>query len=382
MSASQTRPPEPREGSVGQVKTRHVRFNDPLRLECGSQLEQLTLAYETYGKLNARRDNAVLVVHALSGDAHAAGYHGAKDRKPGWWDVMIGPGKALDTNRYYVICSNVLGGCQGSTGPSSPRPDNGLPYGSAFPAVTIGDMVRAQTWLLDYLGLETLHAVIGGSMGGMQALEWLTAYPERVRKGVVIASTMAHSAQQIAFNETGRQAIIHDPLWQDGDYYGTPGPWRGLAVARMMGHITYLSEEGMEEKFGRSLQGNPQRPLDPCFAVEHYLHHQGRSFINRFDANSYLYITRAIDTYCLGRGCPREALSRVTGEVQVISFNSDWLYPPHQSRELAEALRDLNKPVEYQEMESRYGHDSFLLPNPPLSRVLHEFLSDQVQVSA
>jgi len=288
------------------VETQYYTFAHPpneLVLESGEKLGPITLAYETYGELNKDRTNAILILHALSGDAHVAGYHKG-DRKPGWWDNMVGPGKAFDTNKYFVICSNVIGGCKGSTGPSSINPATGKPYGLDFPVITIRDMVNAQRYLIDYLGIEKLLCVAGGSMGGMQALQWTVSYPERVRSAIPIATASRNKAMQIAFNEVGRQAIMSDPNWNRGDYYGKTPPNTGLAIARMVGHITYLSETSMEQKFGRRLRQKEKYGYDFSidFEVESYLHYQGLSFTQRFDANSYLYITKAIDYFDLANG--------------------------------------------------------------------------------
>lgn len=364
------------ERTVGLVETRSFSLPGPLPLDGGEVLEEPVLAYETYGRLNKKRDNAILICHALTGDAHAAGYHSPRDRKPGWWETLIGPGKGIDTDRFFVICSNVIGGCKGSTGPSSPNPRTGRPYGLDFPIISVGDMVRAQAQLVDYLGIETLHGVVGGSMGGMQVLQWAVSYPERLQKAVVIASALAHNAQQIAFNEVGRQAIMADPGWRQGHYYGTSGPRSGLAVARMVGHITYLCREGMDKKFGRRIQYKGGEKFSPSFAVESYLSYQGKSFVERFDANSYLYITKAIDNFNLAPdGRLEEVLVRVQAETLVVSFDSDWLYPSYQSQEIAAALEGAGCRVDYWELASDYGHDAFLIENPPLSALVRDFLS-------
>jgi homoserine O-acetyltransferase len=291
-------------GSVGIVELQEHRWEAPLILESGEQLGPVTLAYETYGRLNADRSNAILVLHALSGDAHAAGGHAGDEEKAGWWDDMVGPGKGLDTERYFVICSNVIGGCQGSTGPASINPGTGRPYGLSFPVLTIADMVAAQVRLIDHLGIGSLLAVVGGSMGGMQALQWAVAHPSRVRAAMPLATTPRLSPQTIALNEVGRQAIYADPNWQKGDYYGRTAPDAGLALARMIGHITYLSDKSMQQKFGRRLQSRERYGFDFSteFAVESYLQHHGRSFTRRFDANSYLYITKAMDYFDLANG--------------------------------------------------------------------------------
>lgn len=360
MTVTQTR-----HASIGIVQPRYATWLDPLPLDSGAALGPVTLAYETYGELNAARDNAILLLHALSGDAHAAGYHSSGDRKPGWWDDMIGPGRPFDTERYFVICSNVLGGCKGSTGPSSTNPLTGRPYGAHFPVLTIGDMVRAQARLIDSLGIDQLHAVAGGSMGGFQALEWAISYPERVGKVVLLATSARSSTQTIAWNAIGRRAIMSDPRWRGGNYYDGEPPVDGLAVARMIGHITYLSEPSLERKFGRALQHSdaPAFSLEQEFAIESYLEYQGTSFNARFDANSYLYITKAMDYWDLpGRFGSLDAAFRNTSTAfMLISFTSDWLYPTSESLAIADALRRLRRPVEHIELESNAGHDAFLV---------------------
>jgi homoserine O-acetyltransferase len=368
--------------SVGLVETQYFTFAEPpgeLALESGRSLGPITLAYETYGALNASRDNALLVVHALSGDAHVAGYHTPDDKAPGWWDEMVGPGKPLDTNRYFVICSNVIGGCQGSTGPSSINPKTGEPYGLTFPVVTIKDMVNAQRALLDHLGIDTLYAVVGGSMGGMQVLEWAVSYPERVRLALPIATTARLSPQAIAFDEVGRQAIMADPDWRDGDYYGRRPPVHGLSIARMIGHITYLSDASMHQKFGRRLQDKAEYGYDfvTDFEVESYLRYKGDSFVKRFDANSYLYISKAMDYFDLAReaGSLRAALAAARAKFLVVSFSSDWLFPPYQSKEIVKALRQNQAEVIYTEITSDYGHDAFLLEVEQLGRLISGFLA-------
>jgi homoserine O-acetyltransferase len=361
MTVKQTREEE----GVGYVQTRYATWLDPLPLDSGAMLGPFTLAYETYGELNERRDNAILLLHALSGDAHAAGYHSRADRKPGWWDDMVGPGRAFDTDRYFIICSNVIGGCKGSTGPSSIDPATGRPYGIRFPVLTIGDMVRAQTRLLDYLGIERLLAVAGGSMGGFQALEWAVSHPERVGGAVLLATSARSSVQTVAWNAIGRRAITTDSRWRGGDYYGGEPPVDGLAVARMIGHITYLSEASLDNKFGRAFQSadSPRYTLEQEFAIESYLEHQGATFNARFDANSYLYITKAMDYWDLPTrfGSLDTAFSRAQSAFLVISFTSDWLYPTSESLLIADALRRRRRPVEHIEIESSAGHDAFLV---------------------
>ncbi len=359
------------------VHTQTARF-DSLDLDCGVRLQPVDVAYETYGELNAARDNAILVLHAFSGDAHAAGIH-AETGQSGWWDAMIGPGKAFDTDRYFLICSNVLGGCRGTTGPGSNDPATGAPYAMHFPVITIGDMVRLQKKLIESLGIPRLLAVAGGSMGGMQALEWAAAYPDAVASAIPIASTARHSAQQIAFNEVGRQAIMADPDWQHGEYYGKARPARGLAVARMVGHITYMSDHSMREKFGRRLRDKDAFGFDFSvdFEVESYLRYRGSQFVERFDANSYLYITKAMDYFDLTAS--RKSLAQVFDGVNtrflVLSFTSDWLYPSYQSQEIVNALRSRNCDVAYCELESNYGHDAFLLESVEQTEILRGFLN-------
>ena len=367
------------EAGVGLVQTRYATWLEPLPLDSGASLAPVTLAYETYGRLSPARDNAILLLHALSGDAHAAGRHSAADRKPGWWESMVGPGRPFDTDRYFVICSNVLGGCRGSTGPSSVDPATGRPYGARFPVVTVGDMVRAQARLIDYLGIEQLLAVAGGSMGGFQALEWATAYPERVRGALLLATTARHSPQMVAWNAIGRRAIMSDPAWRGGDYYDGELPADGQAIARMIGHITYLSEESLERKFGRTLQrgGGPSYTLEDEFAIESYLEYQGESFNTRFDPNSYLYITKAMDYWDLPAryGSLDAALARSRAEFLLISFTSDWLYPTAESRAIAESLRRVGRPARHIELESSAGHDAFLVDDELQAPLISGFLS-------
>jgi homoserine O-acetyltransferase/O-succinyltransferase len=343
---------------------------DRLDLDCGASIAPVEVAYETYGELNAARGNAILVVHAFSGDAHAAG-------EGGWWSSMIGPGKAFDTDKYFVICSNVLGGCRGTTGPGSINPETGCPWAMSFPVVTVGDMVRLQKLLIDRMGIKRLLAVSGGSMGGMQALEWAVSYPECVAAAIPIATTARHSAQQIAFNEVGRQAIMADPDWNDGNYYSGKPPGRGLAVARMVGHITYMSDESMREKFGRRLRSPDQ------FEVESYLTYRGYKFVDRFDANSYLYITRAMDTFDLTqRGSLSTLFEGMQTRFLVISFTSDWLYPSYQSLEIVKALRGRNCDVAYCNLDTRYGHDSFLVEVDQQTEVVRGFLASTYREAA
>ena len=366
-------------GEVGIVAPHDFVYARPFTFKSGQTLPGFTLRYETYGSLNATRDNAILICHALSGDHHCAGLHTAEDRKPGWWNNLIGPGKAVDTRRFFVVCANVLGGCQGSTGPSSTNPATERPYGLAFPFVTIVDMVRAQKLLLDHLGISELHAVIGGSMGGMQALLFSVEYPAYTRRVLAMATTAREGAQAIAFNEVGRQAIMQDPEWKDGDYAKGGGPRVGLAIARMMAHITYVSDASMDRKFGRRRKGNgvgDSYNFDVQFEVESYLRHQGQSFINRFDANSYLYITRALDHFDLPHayGSLETAFSPVQAETLVVGFTSDWLFPPEQNRAIALALLRAGKRASYAELSTDLGHDSFLLESEDLYRLVRGFL--------
>jgi homoserine O-acetyltransferase len=345
-------------------------------LEGGERLGPVTLAYETYGKLDSERSNAILVAHALSGDAHAAGFHEG-EKGPGWWDSMIGPGKAFDTDKYFVISSNVVGGCRGSTGPSSPNPRTGRPYGSDFPLVSIKDMVDAQCHLLSHLGIERLLSVAGGSMGGMQVLQWMVSHPEKIRSAIPISTTLKHTPQQIAFNEVGRQAIMADPNWRGGNYYEDSPPARGLAVARMVGHITYMSEASMAEKFGRRLKES-KRPVkfSPDFEVEGYLENRGESFVKRFDANSYLYITKAMDYFdAAGAKSLLETFKGLRAKVLVIAFKSDWLYPAHQSQEIVRACKWAGVDSTYCEVHSTYGHDAFLLETGEETRLIKHVLT-------
>ena len=348
----------------------------PLPLDGGQALAGVEVAYQTCGTLNADKSNAVLLFHALTMDQHVVGTH-PKTGKPGWWAKSVGPGKVIDTGRYFVICANVLGGCMGSTGPASLAPD-GKPHAMRFPVITIRDMVRAQVALLDALGIGQLHAVIGGSMGGMQALSFAANWPDRTKAALVIASTARHSAQNIAFHEVGRQAIMADPKWKGGDY-GGKGPENGLAVARMAAHITYLSEEGMHEKFGRKLQDRSEKTFgfDADFQVESYLRHQGLSFTDRFDANSYLYITRAMDYFDLAEehgGKLASAFAESKVRFCLISFDTDWLYPTSESRGIAHALNAAGAAVSFVELSAPFGHDSFLLDVPAQDRVIAGFL--------
>lgn len=386
--------------SVGTVETRYLNLPGSIRLDCGRDLHHLRVAYETYGVLSPRRDNVILVCHALSGDAHAAGLSaagaetgtrdgfaaedrdGAAGRTLGWWDGMIGPGKAFDTDRYFVVSTNLLGGCRGTTGPSSVNPATGTPYGPDFPVITVADMVRTQRLFLDQLGIDRLAAVAGGSLGGMQAFEWAVMFPEQVDAVVAIASTHALHPQGLAWNAIAREAIMRDPAWAGGRYHGTGRrPEAGMGLARMVGHVTYLSAAALEDKFGRRLQSaeDIQHTITEAeFEVESYLRHQAESFVRRFDANTYLYLSRALTYFDLarqyGRGSLARALEGVLARTLLISFSSDWLYPPSASQEIAEALRALGKPVESHVIEAPYGHDCFLLEEARQTPIIRHFL--------
>jgi len=371
------------ENSVGLVKKEFHTFAEPpdeLILASGARLGPITVAYETMGTLNDDKSNVILIAHALSGDSHVAGYYSADDPKPGWWDTMVGPGKGIDTNRYFVICSNVLGGCMGTTGPSSLNPATGRPYGLDFPVVTIGDMVKVQKALLDHLGITKLLAAVGGSIGGMQVIEWAISYPQMVTAAILLATTTRHSALAIAFNEIGRQAIMSDPNFNKGDYYHGLKPDLGLALARMVGHVTYLSDEALRSKFGRRLQDRETLAFDfeANFQVESYLRYQGSKFVQRFDANSFLYITKAADYFDVGRqhgnDSEVEAFAGVTAKILAVSFTSDWLYPTYQSRDMVKAMKKNGLDVSFCEIEAKCGHDAFLLPNERQSTLIKRFL--------
>lgn len=368
-------------GSVGIVSRQSVTFTDKvLELEAGGTLSPVTVAYETYGELSEARDNAVLVCHALSGDAHAAGYYGTgSGENPGWWDILIGPGKPLDTDRYFVICSNFLGSCYGTTGPTSANPETSRPYGLDFPFFTIRDLVEVQRWLIDHLEIDTLLAVIGGSMGGKQVLQWAISYPARVRGAIPIATTAHMSAQGIAFSEVGRQAILADPGWREGRYDPEEQPAAGLGLARMIAHITYLSDQSMHRKFGRQFVGENGRSFSFSreFQVESYLHHQGNKFVQRFDANTYLYISRAMDYFDLEAeyGSLEAAFFECRSSFLVLSFTSDWLFPPEQSLDIVRALKRTGKEVSYCNIDSDQGHDSFLLPGHRMGDTISGFLN-------
>ncbi len=355
-------------------------FAEPLALDSGRSLKPFTVAYMTYGTLNAEKSNVVLVCHALSGDQFAASLH-PLTAKPGWWDVLIGPGKPIDTNRFFVICQNVIGGCMGSTGPAEIEPETGEPHGLSFPLVTIRDMVRAQAMLLDALGIGEILCVIGGSMGGMQVLQWASSYPDRVVSAIPIATASRHSAQNIAFHEVGRQAIMADPDWRAGNYqrHGTR-PAKGLAVARMAAHITYLSEAALQRKFGRTLQNREgvSFGFGPDFQIESYLRHQGMTFVDRFDANSYLYITRAMDYFDLAAdhgGVLAEAFRGTKTRFCIVSFTSDWLFPTQENKRIAHALNAVAANVSFVEIETDRGHDAFLLDEPEMFATIRGFLN-------
>ncbi len=338
-------------------------------MESGEKFGAVTIAYETFGTLNSDKSNAVLILHAFSGDSHVSG-------EDGWWADLVGSGKGIDTNRYFVICSNVLGGCKGSTGPSSINPKTGKPYGLDFPLISINDMVNAQRRLIDHLGIDKLLAVIGGSMGGMQVLQWMVSYPDRIRSAVPIATTLKHTPQQIAFNEVGRQAIMADPDWRNGDYYDTASPAKGLAVARMIGHITYMSDSSMAEKFGRKTKAD-KKPFKfgADFEVEGYLRYRGDNFTKRFDANSYLYITKAIDYFNILNGHSlNQVFKGLKAKVLVISFKSDWLYPTYQSQEIVKDCKLAGVDASYCEITSTYGHDAFLLEIEREAELISHFL--------
>ena len=398
-----TSAPKPTAGSVGTVDTQFLDLRQPVRLDCGRQLHPVRVAYETYGTLAPGRDNVILVCHALSGDAHAAGFartppagstrdgFGADDRDGtagkglGWWDGMIGPGKAFDTDRFFVVSSNLLGGCRGTTGPSSINPATGRAYGSDFPVITVADMVRTERALLDELGIERLAAIAGGSLGGMQAFEWAVLYPDQVDAIIAIASTHALQPQGVAWNAIARNAIVADPAWQGGHYHGSDRkPDAGMGVARMVGHITYLSSGSLADKFGRRLQfaDDIRYTLsDPEFEIENYLRHQAESFVKRFDANTYLYTSRALTYFDLarehGHGLLTHALRDVSARTLLIAFSSDWLYPPAGSEEVAAALRELGKDVECHVIDAPYGHDCFLLEEARQTPLIRRFLADQ-----
>lgn len=377
--------------SVGLTKAKRITvadYDNPFLTDSGVLLPYVEVEYETYGTLNKEKNNCILICHALSGDAHVAGWDALweienrpwRENRPGWWDNVVGPGKGIDTDRFFVICSNVLGGCYGTTGPASVNPETGKPYGLSFPVVTVSDWVRVQKRLLEMLGFSHIYAVVGGSLGGQQALEWSLAYPQFMEKVVVLAAADKLSPQGLAFNTVGRHSIMSDPHFCGGDYYGKEKPDKGLAMARMLANITYLSEESFHDKFGREFQytENPAYNFQIEYKVESYLNHQGLSFVHRFDANSYLYITKAMDYYDAaakwGGGNLGDALSRIAADLLLVSFKTDWLYTPEQSLEIAKVLARLGKPVNYVLVDSRKGHDGFLLETEAVSQVLSSFL--------
>ncbi|MCP3874003.1 MAG: homoserine O-acetyltransferase [Desulfobacteraceae bacterium] len=369
--------------TVGIVEKQFFTFSTPpdmMKLESGSSIGPVTIAYETCGSLNQDKSNVILVLHALSGDSHMAGYYDPKDTKPGWWDIMVGPGKGIDTDKYFVICSNIIGSCAGSTGPSSINPETNKEYGTHFPMITIGDMVEAQKALFDHLKIKSILSVIGGSVGGMQVLEWCVRYPGMIKSAIPLATTTKHSALAIAFNEVARQAIMADPNWNDGHYYSDKKPDMGLALARMIGHITYLSDESMRLKFGRKLQNRSALSFEfgAEFQVESYLQHQGKKFIERFDANSFLYITKAADYFDLagqyGSGSLVKAFAKCQSKFLIVSYTSDWLYPTYQSKEMVKAMKKNNLDVSFCEIDAQWGHDAFLLPSDRLDNLIRGFL--------
>jgi homoserine O-acetyltransferase len=368
---------------IGLVRTEKMKLALPKKgfeLEKGGRLQEIQVAFERYGKLSPKKENVILICHALSGDAHAAGIHSGKDKKSGWWDIMIGPGKGIDTDRFHVISTNILGGCKGTTGPCGINPSTRKPYGSKFPEITIGDMVRVQKLFLDQMGIPSLHGIIGGSAGGTQVLEWSIKYPDFIKNSVCIASAESHSAQALSFNIIARNIIMADPYWNKGDYYGKRQPEKGLSLARMIGHVTYLSKESMEEKFGRERNKTSDRNLfSTDFQVESYLNYQGRSFVERFDANSFLHITKALDSYSFTeRGSSIEDVySRIRARFLIISVSSDWLYPAEQSKAMAEKMLRLGKDVTYCSLDAPFGHDAFLIRNPDLSRVISSFFGSR-----
>lgn len=360
--------------SIGIVQTKYFTFEN-LVLANGQSLSQVTIAYETYGTLNEKKNNAILITHAFTGDAHCAGYHEG-DKKPGWWDSMVGPEKAFDTNKYFIIASNVLGGCAGTTGPASKNPDTGVEYGTDFPAITISDMVKAQKKLVEFFGIEKLLCVAGGSMGGMQVLQWVMDYPEFIYSAIPIAATLRSTPQQIAFNEVGRQAIMGDAAWSHGHYYGGDEPDKGLAVARMLGHITYMSDYSMQKKFPvKNPEPNEKFDFNADFEVEEYLRYRGSSFVKRFDANSYLYLSKAIDYFDVQKDSFLPEEKKLDIKFLVISFKSDWLYPPYQSENIVKYIKMKNQEVTYCNIFSTYGHDAFLLEVKDETRLVSNFLN-------
>ncbi len=361
--------------SVGIVQQQSITFDRGIRLDSGRLLEPITLVYETYGALNTDRSNAILVEHAWTGDAHLAGKRSAEETKPGWWDAIVGPGRLLDTDRYFVICSNVIGSCYGSTGPASINPKTVKRYNLTFPVITVRDMVRAQELLISYLGIERLLTVMGGSMGGMQALEWATQYPERIASAIVLATSPRPSPQAISLNAVARWAIFNDPAWKKGEYKQNPKD--GLALARGIGHITFLSDESMWQKFGRRYSSKDGLfDFFGQFEVERYLNYNGYNFVDRFDTNSFLYLAKALDLYDVAWGCESmaEAFAPVTAPIQFFAFTSDWLYPPYQTEEMATCLKEQGKEAEYHLITSAYGHDAFLLEHETFAPLVRDFL--------
>jgi homoserine O-acetyltransferase len=357
------------------TETKYFTF-DKLILDNKEELKEVTIAYETYGRLNAQQSNAILITHAFTGDAHCAGYHEG-DEKPGWWDNMVGPGKTFDTEKYFIVCSNILGGCQGSTGPSSINPKTGKEYGLDFPAISISDMVRAQKKLIDFLGIEKLFSIVGGSMGGMQVLQWANDYPDKMLSAIPIATTMRHTPQQIAFNEVGRQSVMADIAWNGGHYYSTGNPERGLSVARMLGHITYMSDISMKEKFPieKDKERKAKFNFNADFEVEEYLRHRGSTFVKRFDANSYLYISKAMDHFDVNNDDFLKD-KNINIKFLVLSFKSDWLYPAEQSEDIVKSLKLRGQKVTYCNIDSTYGHDAFLLEKEDEGKIITSFLNN------
>ena len=365
--------------SVGIVKPQKAIFDSPLQLDCGKELKKIELVYETYGSLNERKDNAVLICHALSGDHHAAGFNSPEDKKPGWWNVCIGPGKPFDTNKFFIVCPNNIGGCKGSSGPNTVNPETGQLYGPSFPIVTVEDWVNTQNLLGDSLGIKKWACIIGGSLGGMQALQWTISFPEKVQNIISVAAASKLSAQNIAFNEVARQSIINDPDFRDGYYYEHGViPKIGLSIARMLGHITYLSDDSMRQKFGRDLkEGKLNFSYDVDFQVESYLRYQGKSFVDKFDANTYLLMTKVLDYYDPASrfgGDLSKAFEKSISNYLIVSFTSDWRFSPERSQEIVEALVGAKKNVTYSEIEANNGHDAFLMPIPNYLNILKNFM--------
>ena len=365
--------------SVGIVKPQKAVFDSPLQLDCGKELKKIELVYETYGSLNERKDNAVLICHALSGDHHAAGFNSPEDKKPGWWDVCIGPGKPFDTNKFFIVCPNNIGGCKGSSGPNTINPETGKLFGPSFPIVTVEDWVNTQNLLGESLGIKKWACIIGGSLGGMQALQWTISFPEKVQNIISVAAASKLSAQNIAFNEVARQSIINDPDFRDGYYYEHGViPKIGLSIARMLGHITYLSDDSMRQKFGRDLkEGKLNFSYDVDFQVESYLRYQGKSFVDKFDANTYLLMTKVLDYYDPASrfgGDLSKAFEKSISNYLIVSFTSDWRFSPERSQEIVEALVGAKKNVSYSEIEANNGHDAFLMPIPNYLNILKNFM--------